>query len=886
MSQIIGKVGITPRGMYERTRAYERLDVVTYQGSSWVAIVDVPAQISPALDSDYWQLQARMGETGPQGPVGPQGNSAFDGTGVELVNNLTQGGQTAALSAEQGKILKQELTELESKDIIVKGYITSRDISQFFMHDDSDESVTRMLKVTAGEKLVIYTDVSADDSLSAFTNAKNPLYGAEKIGEQIKLKAGYNEVVVPEGATYFGMSLKFGNTLGKPDKKIIVKSYSDTAIVGKVKALEELSEITDARLKSEYRIPFTAGIYRDTTSAHYGYEISKISELLRIPTKPITIHSVWHGAKAAYGLLFFDKDFKYVGGTNPQSVTEGQTGVFTWDSNVDIPADAKYVAIQTQSAEFYYVGEENLLTGLKYDVFVADFQRFASEQDIRDVNNKVDTSIAIKKGGWLQNDGTIAEDALSEYTDFIPTIKGEKFRFSAGTLYGGPCVYILYSLSKTPILRLVDAGVYENRTLEITSANVAYVRFSNYHYAYNSGLKVERLTEGGEVAVGLQQQMDNRFSEVWKQLTPDTIEKLEKAIVKEIGLRIEDYGLALIVDTTGSKSQYCQNTTTEVKRYRITGTMNPWINNRFVYGKSSSEPTEGVVLYDTIRDTSGAGATVDYEVTLQPNEWLFVEGYANELVVEVYNTYEKLEYIYDYIQKGNVLYGKKYAACGDSFTEGYFATLTDANGLSGKDSPEFWDAQTKSWKTYAWHIANRNNMQFYNDGRSGSSMGADYDENGNLLRWDAFANTRYKNVPKDTDYLTLMFGLNEYNREAGTKDSKDITTLWGAYNVVLEYFLTNMPYMKIGIIIPDAWESEHHRNTIIEIAKYWGIPYLDLIGDASVPMGINGRRGIEVSPKAKSLRNSAFQMTAEDSHPNPKAHLYRSTIIENFLRSL
>lgn len=119
MSQIIGKVGMTPRGMYERTRTYERLDVVTYQGSSWVAIVDVPAQISPALGSDYWQLQARMGETGPQGPVGPQGNSAFmnDGTvnKYELVNNLTQGGENAVLSAEQGKILKQELTELESE---------------------------------------------------------------------------------------------------------------------------------------------------------------------------------------------------------------------------------------------------------------------------------------------------------------------------------------------------------------------------------------------------------------------------------------------------------------------------------------------------------------------------------------------------------------------------------------------------------------------------------------------------------------------------------------------------------------------------------------------------------------------------------------------------
>ena len=97
---------MTPRGMYERTRAYEKLDVVTYQGSSWVAIVDVPAQISPAMGSDYWQLVARMGETGPQGPVGPQGNSAYVKDGVvnkfELVNNLTQGGEAAALSAEQG----------------------------------------------------------------------------------------------------------------------------------------------------------------------------------------------------------------------------------------------------------------------------------------------------------------------------------------------------------------------------------------------------------------------------------------------------------------------------------------------------------------------------------------------------------------------------------------------------------------------------------------------------------------------------------------------------------------------------------------------------------------------------------------------------------------
>ena len=58
------------------------------------------------------------GDTGPrglQGPQGLQGNSGYTGAANELqiVNNLTDGGETAALSAEQGKILKSELTELQ-----------------------------------------------------------------------------------------------------------------------------------------------------------------------------------------------------------------------------------------------------------------------------------------------------------------------------------------------------------------------------------------------------------------------------------------------------------------------------------------------------------------------------------------------------------------------------------------------------------------------------------------------------------------------------------------------------------------------------------------------------------------------------------------------------
>ena len=39
-----------------------------------------------------------------------------------------------------------------------------------------------------------------------------------------------------------------------------------------------------------------------------------------------------------------------------------------------------------------------------------------------------------------------------------------------------------------------------------------------------------------------------------------------------------------------------------------------------------------------------------------------------------------------------------------------------------------------------------------------------------------------------------------------------------------------------------------------------------------------------INSKAIQLRNKAFQTSDTDHHPNPKGHLYRSTIIENFLR--
>ena len=52
-----GRVAMVPKGEWASATAYTRLDVVLYNGSSWVAIADSTGQV-PSEDSTYWQLLA------------------------------------------------------------------------------------------------------------------------------------------------------------------------------------------------------------------------------------------------------------------------------------------------------------------------------------------------------------------------------------------------------------------------------------------------------------------------------------------------------------------------------------------------------------------------------------------------------------------------------------------------------------------------------------------------------------------------------------------------------------------------------------------------------------------------------------------------------------
>lgn len=282
---------------------------------------------------------------------------------------------------------------------------------------------------------------------------------------------------------------------------------------------------------------------------------------------------------------------------------------------------------------------------------------------------------------------------------------------------------------------------------------------------------------------------------------------------------------------------------------------------------------------------------VNEEFIIQPNEAKMTVGsyqgrrnstaaaqFRNQVVIK-----KLTNNINDYLEvhnSENILFGKKYVACGDSFTSGDFNGATEPIN-------ELYDASLHSYKTYPALIAKRNNMKLENMAKNGSTCST---AKGNT---NAFVDTTwassYVNIPEDADYITIAFGLNETNDEyIGTINDTSPNTIYGAYNIILEWLLINRPKAKIGIIATDAWFNVKQRNALKLLSHKWGVSFLDLKG-ADVPLLTGGKYsedGYTVSNTAVNNRNSQYQVSSSNSHPNLEGHRVRSTIIENWMRKM
>jgi hypothetical protein len=282
---------------------------------------------------------------------------------------------------------------------------------------------------------------------------------------------------------------------------------------------------------------------------------------------------------------------------------------------------------------------------------------------------------------------------------------------------------------------------------------------------------------------------------------------------------------------------------------------------------------------DTVVSASGSETATIYTV---PNG---IDG----IVVTVYTNKSSAEYEQQirietaitevFSDSFNILNGKKWIACGDSFTAaGYYNTdgvpfneYTFASGrFAGKN------------RTYPWIIGLRNNMDIVNMAVSGMSMANSTGSNAFVL------NDFYKGIPSDADYITLKFGINDLNHGTaiGTIDSTDTTTFYGAWNVVMDYITGNYPLAKVGIIVTNGLNSANqYADAIIAVAKKWGVPYLDEVYDVKVPLLHRVNRP-DVSSVVLQKKLETFRVSETNTHPNINAQYYEASFVENWLKSL
>lgn len=241
------------------------------------------------------------------------------------------------------------------------------------------------------------------------------------------------------------------------------------------------------------------------------------------------------------------------------------------------------------------------------------------------------------------------------------------------------------------------------------------------------------------------------------------------------------------------------------------------------------------------------------------------------------------------LKRANPLWGKKWFATGDSFTEGDFSH-------SAKEDYIFEDGKYKGKKkVYPFFIGERNNMDVINDGLCGSIVPLDKDYvSGAVTDINTrrpFTYERYKKIPADVDYITLWFGINDSGRTilGGINDTEN-TTFYGGWNFILPYLIKNFPKAKIGVIITNSGKVEY-RNATRECCKKWGIPFLDMMGDLMIPPSTGGREdGMGLCNEAKELWYERFKVKCvegeSNGHPCPEWHEFQSYFIEDFLRRL
>ena len=131
---VLGKVSVVPRGDYSASTTYYALDIVGYNGGSYLAMKEVTG-VTPSNDQINWmQLSGPglPGKQGPKGDTGPQGETGPEGPQGPTGPEGPQGDTGAAAGFGTVSATVDETTGTPSVEVETSGPDTAKNISFAF----------------------------------------------------------------------------------------------------------------------------------------------------------------------------------------------------------------------------------------------------------------------------------------------------------------------------------------------------------------------------------------------------------------------------------------------------------------------------------------------------------------------------------------------------------------------------------------------------------------------------------------------------------------------------------------------------------------------------------------------------------------------------------
>lgn len=496
-----------------------------------------------------------------------------------------------------------------------------------------------------------------------------------------------------------------------------------------------------------------------------------------------------------------------------------------------------------------------------------------------------DSSLSIIIGAWVRgqfsDDAFIANSTNGEYVDFVEIKHGDKYKVS-GHSNGSAAIYAIYNEGRQGLYAFIAGS---GKTLNV----------------YGMDVDCDEILQNYPTAKYIM------FGTFNSSVVPLSVKKFKKYAIDNFMTTQLGYSDIVNINKYNSYIGKSDGKNSTPMNAIATSYVKIDENSKFIVSLAYQQSSCGCACYD--ENYLFLGSIYKSESGDVEQHYIINEKLTGKQILELFPTTkyirfsslntitfnprfkmlqqltlqqiaEKQQEILDTLSASNPLYGKTWIACGDSFTNMNFNDYVDISGNVGLSSDGY-DRDYRLYKTYPTVIAANNKMHLINAAASGmKSFLTAYSDNTSSFYQKV---ATLSNEISSADYMTLMFGLND-SGPVGTSADTDPTTMCGAWNNILSTILSCNPSIKIGIISPDGWLSENLRNAQSVIGKAWGIPVLDLKSE-NIPFQ-TGSRPYDMNPYAVSQRNSVMQIGSGSTHPSILGQQYRSTVIQNFMKSL